>query len=409
MSRGSPWRAKRTRRGPPREYCPRLVTGLDWLILAFVTLLGFFGYVQGFVVGALSLLGFLAGGFAGSRLGPMVLEEGSRSPYAPLFALAGAVFAGGLLALGLESVGRRLRSVLRLPGLGVVDGLLGALLSACVALGIAWIFGAVALQTPGARGLRRDIQRSEILSRLNDALPPSGPVLNALARFDPLPGIQGPGAAVAPPRAAIARDPQVRAAAPSVVRIRGTACGLGVEGSGWVARDGVVVTNAHVVAGQDDTTVEVGGTGPALDARVVAFDVRNDVAVLRVGDLGQPALPFVDAEEPAVGTSGAVLGYPENGPYDVRAARVGATSEVVSQDAYGRGPLKRAMTSFRGVARSGNSGGPLVDGQGRVLTTVFAATTGDGPRGGYGVPNAIVRRVLAQAGEGQVSTGPCVS
>jgi S1-C subfamily serine protease len=383
------------------------VTGLDWLILALVTLLAVFGYGQGFVVGALSLAGFVAGAFAGSRIGPMLLEEGSRSPYAPLFALFGAVVGGAVLAVGLESVGRRVRRVMKLPGLGVVDGLLGAALSACVGFGLAWIFGAVALQTPGARELRANVQDSAILSRLNDWLPPSGPVLNALARFDPFPQISGPDAAVPPPRAAIARDPQVRAAAPSVVRIRGTACGLGVEGSGWVASsDGVVVTNAHVVAGQDDTTVEVGGEGPKLDARVVAFDVRNDVAVLRVEGLGQPALSLGD---PSVGDQGAVLGYPENGPYDVRAARVGATSSVVSQDAYGRGPVRRQMTAFRGVVRSGNSGGPVVGEDGRVLTTVFAATTGDGPRGGYGVPNAIVRRTLAEAGSREVDTGPCVA
>jgi len=384
------------------------VTGLDWLILAFVTLLAVFGYGQGFVVGALSLAGFLGGAFAGSRLGPMLLEEGSRSPYAPLFALAGAVFVGAIFAFGLESVGRRLRSLVRLPGVGVVDGLLGALLSACVGLGLAWIFGAVALQTPGARELRGDVQRSEILSRLNDALPPTGPVLNALARFDPFPSIAGPDADVAPPRAAIARDPQVRAAAPSVVRIRGTACGLGVEGSGWVAGEGVVVTNAHVVSGQDDTTVEPGGEGDALDARVVRLDVRNDVAILRVDGLDRPALPLVP-RAPRVGASGAVLGYPQNGPYDVRAARIGPTATVQSQDAYGRGPVRRSMTAFRGLVRSGNSGGPVVDGRGRVLTTVFAATTGTRRRGGYGVPNDVVRQALARAGSREVDTGPCVS
>jgi S1-C subfamily serine protease len=231
--------------------------------------------------------------------------------------------------------------------------------------------------------------------------------LNALARFDPLPGIEGPSAGVPPPRAAIARDPQVRAAAPSVVRIRGTACGLGVEGSGWVASSGVVVTNAHVVAGQDDTHVEVGGDGPDLDAVPVVFDVRNDVAVLRVGGLGQPALEL-GPDEPEVGVQGAVLGYPENGPYDVRAARIGPTQTVISQDAYGRGPVSRLMTSFRGVVRSGNSGGPVVGGDGRVLTTVFAATTGSGPRGGYGVPNSVVRARLADAGTREVDTGPCV-
>jgi len=383
------------------------VTGLDWIILALVTLLALYGYGQGLVVGALSLAGFVAGAFAGGRLGPMLLEEGARSPYAPLFALAGALLGGGLLAMGLETVGRRVRGALRIPGFGIVDGVLGALLTAALGLGLAWIFGAVALQTPGARELRGTIQRSAILTRLNDALPPSGPLLNALARFDPFPRIAGPRADVAPPRAAIARDPEVRAASASVVRIRGTACGLGVTGSGWVAEPGVVVTNAHVVAGQDDTIVQVGGEGPDLPARAVAFDERNDVAVLRVDGLGQPALPL--AADSASGTAGAILGYPEDGPYDARAARIGATQTVLSQDAYGRGPLRRSMTALRGVVRSGNSGGPVVSGSGEVLTTVFAATAGQRQRGGYGVPNRIVRRRLAEAGTGAVSTGPCVA
>jgi S1-C subfamily serine protease len=316
----------------------------------------------------------------------------------------GAVLGGTLLAVGLESIGRRLRQVIVLPGLGVIDGLLGALLSAVVGLGLAWLFGAVALQTPGARELRGDIQRSEILSRLNDALPPSGPILNALARFDPFPAISGPDVDVAPPRAAIARDPDVAAAAASVVKIQGTACGLGVEGSGWVAGPGLVVTNAHVVAGQDDTVVQVRGEGPRLDARAVAYDPRNDVAVLRVDGLDAPALELEG--DVVSGTSGAILGFPLNGPYDVRAARVGVTRTVVSQDAYGAGPVQRRMTALRGNVRSGNSGGPVVDADGDVLTTVFAATRGGGPRGGYGVPNAIVRRALDGA-SGTVGTGPC--
>jgi S1-C subfamily serine protease len=380
------------------------VTGLDWIILAFVILLALYGFGQGFVVGALSLAGFVGGALIGSRLAPLLLEEGSRSPYAPLLALVGAVLGGTLLAVGLESIGRRLRRVIVLPGLGVIDGLLGALLSAVVGLGLAWLFGAVALQTPGARELRGDIQRSEILSRLNDLLPPSGPILNALARFDPFPAISGPDVDVAPPRAAIARDPDVAAAAASVVKIQGTACGLGVEGSGWVAGPGLVVTNAHVVAGQDDTVVQVRGEGSRLDARAVAYDPRNDVAVLRVDGLDAPAL---DLEGDVVsGTAGAILGFPLNGPYDVRAARVGVTRTVVSQDAYGAGPVQRRMTALRGNVRSGNSGGPVVDADGDVLTTVFAATRGGGPRGGYGVPNAIVRRALDGA-SGTVGTGPC--
>ena len=381
------------------------MTGIDWIILAFVTLLALYGYGQGFVVGALSLAGFVGGAVLGGRLAPALLEEGARSPYAPLFALVGALLGGGVLAVGLESVGRRLRGLLRIPGFGVVDGALGALLSATLGLGLAWVFGAVALQTPGARELRGTVQRSAVLSRLNDVLPPSGPLLNALARFDPFPQIAGPPVDVAPPQAAIARDPQVRAAGASVVRIRGTACGLGVSGSGWVARPGLVVTNAHVVAGQDDTTVQERGVPPDLEARVVAFDERNDVAVLRVDGLDAPALPI--AAEPETGTSGAILGFPRDGPYDVRAARLGVTRTVISQDAYGNGPIERSMTALRGLVRSGNSGGPVVGGDGRVLTTVFAATRGSARRGGYGVPNAIARRRLDEAA-GPVSTGPCV-
>jgi S1-C subfamily serine protease len=264
----------------------------------------------------------------------------------------------------------------------------------------------VLLQTPGI-GLRKDIQRSAILRQLNETLPPSGFILNALARFDPIPEIRGPGATGVPaPTARIARDPQVRGAAGSVVRVLGTACGLGVSGSGWVAGDGLVVTNAHVVAGAEDTVVQVGGTGDRLPARAVAFAPRDDVAVLRVDGLSAQALPLV--EEAERGASAAVLGFPKNGPYDVRAARLGETRSVMSQDAYGRGPVRREVLTFRGLVRSGNSGGPLVDGRGRVVGTVFAAAVGGGPQGGYAVPGSIVRRQLAEArGGGSVGTGPC--
>jgi S1-C subfamily serine protease len=185
--------------------------------------------------------------------------------------------------------------------------------------------------------------------------------------------------------------------------VLGTACGVGVEGSGWVAADDVVVTNAHVVAGQDDTRVLPSGQEPGLDAGAIAFDPANDIAVLRVPGLDAPALDV--ARDPRSGTAAAILGFPLNGPFDVRAGRLGPTREVATQDAYGRGPVRRRIVSLRGAVRSGNSGGPVVDGDGRVLATIFAATT-SGPRGGYGVPNAIVREAVAGA-RGPVSTGPC--
>jgi Trypsin-like peptidase domain/Colicin V production protein len=380
------------------------VTALDWIIVVFTVLMALWGYAQGLIVGALSLAGFAAGAFIGSRLGPLLLTEGAESPYAPLFALVGALTLGGVLASGLELVGFRLRHRLG-DRLGVLDGVGGGALVACLGLGLVWIGGAVALQTPGARDLRDSIQRSAILRELNDVLPPSGPILRAFARFDPFPQIEGPQADVRPPDSRIARDPQVRAAGRSVVKVLGTACGLGVQGSGWVAADGEVVTNAHVVAGQDDTTVQVGGEGPRHDAQAIWFDARNDLAILRVPGLaGVPALRLDQGARE--GTSAAILGFPENGSYTVAPGRLGHTATVVSQDAYGHGPVRRQITSLRGRVRQGNSGGPVVDGRGRVVTTIFAATVSDGGRSGYGVPDSVAAAALERA-NGPVDTGPC--
>ncbi|MDQ3355317.1 MAG: MarP family serine protease [Actinomycetota bacterium] len=381
------------------------MTWLDLMILGFALLMALWGYAQGLIVGALSLAGFMVGALIGSRVGPLLLEEGSRSPFAPLFALVCALLIGGLLAAGLELIGSRVREQIG-DRLGVLDGAGGAILIACLALAIVWIVAAVAVQAPGLGQVRAQVQRSTILRALNGTLPPSGPVLNALARFDPVPEIRGPAPDVRPPNSRIARDPDVRRAGRSVVRILGTACGLGFQGSGWVARDGVVVTNAHVVAGQDDTTVEL-RDGSRHDAEAIHYDPDNDLAILRSSGIsGTPALE-VDASAPE-GTSAAILGFPENGPFTVRAGRLGATQTVSSQDSYGRGPLQRRITSLRGRVRSGNSGGPMVDGRGQVVTTIFAAAVLARDRTGFGVPATIVQQALARA-RSRVSTGPCAS
>ena len=377
------------------------LTGIDWVIVGAVVLLGLFGWAQGFISGVLALAGFVAGAWLGTRIAPLVLSGGRESQWAPAFALIGAIVAGGVLAAGFEGVGARLRARLRSPAFATVDGALGAVLIACVGLLIAWVLGAVALRADP--DVRRDVQQSTILRQLNAILPPTGPLLNTLRALDPFPHIDGPSANVPAPRAGIARDPQVQEARRSVVKILGSACGVGVEGSGWVARDGIVVTNAHVVAGQEDTRVLPEGREPALDAQAIAFDPKNDIAVLRVDGLDAPALEM--ANDPKSGTSAAILGFPLNGPYDVRPGRLGQTRDVVTQDAYGRGPVRRRIASLRGVVRSGNSGGPMVDGAGRVVATIFAATT-SGPRGGYAIPNEIVRDELANA-SGPVGTGPC--
>jgi Trypsin-like peptidase domain/Colicin V production protein len=380
------------------------VTPLDWIIVAFTVLMATWGYAQGLIIGALSLIGFAGGAILGSRLGPMLLDEGSSSPYAPLSALVGALLVGGVLASLAEVLGFHLRR--RLPdGLGLVDGVGGALLVGCLGLFLAWVGGAVALQTPGARELREPIQRSKILGELNEALPPSGPLIQALARFDPFPRIEGPEADVAAPNSRVARDPDVRRAGASVVKVLGTACGLGVQGSGWVAGEGIVVTNAHVVAGQDDTDVQLGGEGDREDAQAIWFDSRNDLAILRVPGLSG-ARPLRLRVEAKPGTAAAILGFPGNGPYQVRPGRLGQTETVVTQDAYGRGPVERPITTLRGLVESGNSGGPAVDTAGRVLTTIFAASVSGSRPSGFGVPGPIVRDALDQARE-PVDTGPC--
>jgi S1-C subfamily serine protease len=383
---------------------------LDWIIVAFAAILASFGFRRGFIVGVLSFAGFAAGAFLGTRVGPLLLPKGSASPYAPAFGLVGALLGGAILASGLEGVGFMLRRTLVVPGVGLLDGVLGAALGAALALGIVWIAAAVAAQAPGQAQLRADIQRSAILSRLNELLPPSGPILNALARLDRLPSITGPSPGVAAPEPRLAHVPGVRVASRSVVRVIGTACGLAIEGSGWVAAPGLVVTNAHVVAGEEDTSVEVGGHAPSLPAQAIAFDPNDDIAVLRVAELGLPPLSL--QPNPPAGRAGAILGYPENGPFTVRPGRIGRTQSVLTQNAYGQGPVSRLLTPLRGLVQPGNSGGPLVDETGRVLTTVFAATVGGGNAGGYGVANETVSSVLAAArarSNGSVSTGPCAS
>ena len=378
------------------------MTWLDLCIVGFALLMATWGYAQGLIVGAMSLGGFAAGAFLGARVGPLVLEQGARSPFAPLFALMGALLLGGLFAAVLELVGSGLRARMG-ERLGALDGLGGAALVAFLALGIVWIVAAVALQAPGLREMRPAVQRSKILQGLNATLPPSGPILNVLARFDPVPRIRGPAPDVRAPTSRIARDPQVRTAGRSVVRVLGTACGLGIQGSGWVADEGVVVTNAHVIAGEDDTSVEL-RDGRRAEAEPIWYDTRNDLAILRAsGVVGLRALELDTDAEP--GTSAAILGFPENGPFEIRPGRLGDTHRVTTEDSYGRGPLLRRVTSLRGRVESGNSGGPMVDGEGEVVTTVFAAAA-SGARSGFGVPASIVRDALERA-DAPVDTGPC--
>lgn len=380
------------------------MTLVDWSIVVLVLLLLPLGWQRGMLVGVLSLGGFALGAFLGSRIGPALLSEGSASPYAPLTALAGGLVIGGLFAIVFEALGASLRArVVRGGTVSHLDAAGGAVVLGALGLLIAWVLGAVVLNAPGLSEYRDDVQRSAILSALNETLPPSGPLLNVLNEISRLPELEGPNADVAAPEKGILADPDFEAATASVVRVRGTACGLNITGSGWVARPELVVTNAHVLAGHDETSIET-RDGAELDATAVAYRPHDDVAVLRVPGLTLEALPLVS--EPEAGTAGGVAGYPGAGDFTTVPARLGSTGEVTSQDSYGRGPIQREMTSMRAEIVSGNSGGPVIDGRGRVLTTVFAATVDSEPPEGLGVPNAITAETL-EGIDGQVDTGPC--
>jgi len=380
------------------------LTLIDVVIVLLAAFFGFVGFARGFLIGALSLVGFAGGAYLGTRFGPYLLSEGNASPFAPLFGLLGALVGGLVLSAGAEGFAGALRAGIRSPAFAVFDGLLGSALAVALALGLAWLISVIVLQTPGIRDMRRPIQRSVILKELNTVLP-SDRVLKALARFDPLPSIRGPQANVPAPRSRYARDPDVQAAGRSVVRVLSNACGLGVAGSGWVAGPGIVVTNAHVVAGSSATSVEPNGSGARHDATAIAFDRRNDVAVLRVPSLDRPALRF--AREVVPSEPGAVLGFPLNGPFKILAARIARTASVLANDAYGRRLVRRKVVGFRANVQPGNSGGPIVDVAGRVSGTVFSKVLA-GPDGGYAVPNDIVRDTLDRA-DGPVDTGPCVN
>jgi uncharacterized membrane protein required for colicin V production len=377
---------------------------VDWVALALVVVCALGGLRRGLVVTALSLAGLVAGAYIGSRVAPRLLSGGSGSAWTPVAGLIGAVLGAVLLQTVAGVAGSFARGGLRLTPLRLVDSFGGLVLGAVAGFVLVWVLSATALLMPGQSTLRRDVQRSAVVSRLDQAVPPRR-LLNLLARIDPFPSIAGPEPPSEPPSGAIAGNANVRRAARDVVRVLGTACGVGIEGSGWFAAHDLVVTAAHVVAGERDTGVEIPDESGLHAVDVVAFDARDDVAVLRVRDAATASpLRFAD---PQPGASVEIVGYPENGPLLGSPGRVGDTKAVLTQDAYGNGPVSRTITAVAGDVRHGDSGGPAIDEGGAVEATIFAARLD--ASGGYGVPASVVRRVLDSAGTRPVSTGSCAS
>jgi uncharacterized membrane protein required for colicin V production len=373
----------------------------DWIAIAIVLIAAVGGFRRGLVLSAFSLVGLAAGAYIGSRLAPHLLHGGSNSTWTPFAGLVGAVLGAVLLQYGALAVASFIRGGIRVTPLRLIDSAGGLLLGIAIGVGVVWVAASVALLSPGETGFRQEVERSAIVKQLDSALPPRT-LLNLLARIDPLPSVIGPSAPTLPPSKGVLRDPSIRAATTRVVKVLGTACGVGVEGTGWVAGRNLIATAAHVVAGEQDTIVLIPGRVIRPVATVVALDIHNDVAVLRVSGVDLKPLQLAD---PQSGASVAILGYPLDGDLTATPGRIGKTAAVLTQDALQRGPVTRSITAVAGRIQHGDSGGPAVDTSGRVQSMIFAARRG--AASGYGVPPAIIRGDLARAGTRAVANNVC--
>jgi len=377
------------------------VSPFDLLLVAWVLVFGLSGFFRGLAAQVVSLAGVGIGIALGAWLAPHVLSDGADAAWVPLASLVGAAVGAFLAGLVTGRVAARAHATLAAnPVSNAFDRAGGAAVGALIGLALAWALAVLFLHQPGL-GLRQAVQRSAILPALVRAVPPE-PLLRTLERLDPLPILQlGPGR-LPDPDPSVLQSPAATAARGSVVRIEGSSCGLGIRGSGWVVRRDIVATNAHVVSGQRDTRVLVPDVG-TRDATIVYLDARNDVALLRVPGLEARPLPVATGDEyprPVV-----LLGYPRGGPLVARPAMAGSPRTVIAPDAYERNPGPRTVVPLRGQVQRGQSGGPVVGRNGRVVAMVFGGSrVGDG---GFGVPVELVLRGFDEPLR-PTDPGPCV-
>jgi S1-C subfamily serine protease len=362
---------------------------LDWLLVVLVLAYAVSGYWQGFVTGAFATAGLLLGGLFGVWLAPVALGDADPSLLVSLGALFIVILAASLGQGLLQWGGARIRDWITWQPVRAIDAIGGAALSACAVLIVAWALG-VAVSGTKIDGVTPLVQNSSVLSKVNEVLPQrAGGLLDAfndvvgtsffpryLEPFSPERIVD-----VKPGDRRMVRDPDVTRAGSSVLKVRGTnSCGRGIEGSGFVYAEDRLMTNAHVVAGVDDPEVVVGDE--STDATVVFYDPDLDVAVLEFDSGVIPALAFTGPGEPAQPQDPvAILGYPQDGPFDIESGRIRATQTLRSPDIYGDGAVIRDVFSIRGLVRPGNSGGPIVDSAGRVAGVVFAASVSDDDTG----------------------------
>ncbi|MEJ3742197.1 MarP family serine protease [Actinomycetes bacterium KLBMP 9797] len=360
------------------------MSAIDVALVLLMLLFAISGYRQGFVIGALSFAGFFGGALIGLQLGPWLAnrfaDDGVRVVVS-LIAIFGLAILGQALAGWL---GTHVRGAITSRTGRRLDDAGGAVVSVLAVLLVAWLV-AVPLGTSSMPWLASSVRNSAILHGVNRVMPEQAQALSQALRdtvdtqgFPEVFGELSPTRAreVAAPDPKLAGSRVVKNARQSVVKVLGTAgsCSRRIEGSGFVYAPERVMTNAHVVAGTDSVSVELGDE--RVDGRVVVYDPNRDLAVLYVPGLDAPSMRFAEQEAPA-NADAIVIGFPLDGPYDAQSARVRDLGDITGPDIYDSRDVTREIYTIRALVRSGNSGGPLVDTNGQVLGVIFAAAADD--------------------------------
>ncbi len=384
---------------------------LDLLLLVFLVLAAWAGYHMGFVARAATWAGMLIGVLVAARFMPPVIEavgqDGSR--LAILAVAAGLLLAGAAAGQALGSlVGSRLQVGITSPEGRQVDALGGAAAGVLGLLFMVWLFVPALADVSGWQA--REVRRSRIVSVLTERLPPAPDATRTLRRLlgDGYPQVfegveRSPAAGPSPTETGLDQATADRAAQ-SVVKVTGSACGRTQDGTGFVVADGVVVTNAHVVAGEEATMLEP-QNGGSVPATVVAFDPDRDLAVLSAPGLGLPSLPIAESE---VGQTGAVFGHPGGRPLELSPFAVSERINANGTDIYGSPGTRRDVLVLASDIEPGDSGSALVDGLGQVVGVAFA-TAPDRSSVGYALATTELQAVLATAAGQAVSAGPCTA
>ncbi len=385
---------------------------VDLVVLVVVALSAVQGLRLGAVVQVLSFGGLLLGLFLGAQLASITVTWGHVQSTRTALALVTLLGVALLCGMAGRIVGNMAFTRVHRGALGAVDSALGVLVAVVASLLIAWLLASTLVNTDSLR-LNASIDRSRVIRSLDNVLPAPPSVFSRVQSFLSAQGFPPVFAQLAPDSAgpvALPGEPQLQAAAAhaagSTVKIVGEGCGQIQEGSGFVVAPGIVVTNAHVVAGIAHPMVDAGSD--TLDTTVIYFDPSYDLAVLRVSGLDEPALSL-DPEPSSRGVQAAVLGYPGGGPFQVAPAGVMATFEAEGRDIYGQGLTVRNVYEIQAKVRPGNSGGPLVQLDGQVIGVVFSRSTTNGDIG-YALtsPGVLSRVHQAESAGKVVGTGACV-